>query len=512
MRKMLFGIGLGLVLMSVLPAQADNYAATAGSGLTFGAKNIGGILFPWWIPSNSSGTELFTSGNAGYVQFPSAQAVTATLGAETTKVIGTVNQGTSPWVISGAVTGTFWPYLLGQQVAGSSVPIVLTAAQITTLTPPAAITGFATAIFQGTNTATTAHTCSVAGYSELGCLGQMDDDIKGPPPVNLNGTNTGLTGLTPGASATSQTGTIVAANIDNSSWAGVALGLPTNFGTTPGAVKVPGVNASLFMGTAINSATNGIYSNLLQGNAVISATNGLYGNILQGNAVLSATNGLFGNILQGNAVLSATNGLYGNLLQGNAVLSATNGAFAAITDNTNGPAAVKAASTPSPATDKSLSVTLNAGSNGIVTLGQTTKSASVPVTIASDQYVDPCQSPNVAKSSAVIGITSATTTALVAVSGSTTIYACGYDFTISEVITTANTLAFEYGTGTACATSPTALTGTFGAGGVVAAAPLHISYAPGHTVFKTPASSGLCALTAIGASGTFQGVITYVQQ
>src|ERR1035437_10353557 len=59
-------------------AQADNYAATAGSGLTFAAKNVGGILFPWSIPANSSGTELFTSSNAGYVRFPSAQAVTLT--------------------------------------------------------------------------------------------------------------------------------------------------------------------------------------------------------------------------------------------------------------------------------------------------------------------------------------------------------------------------------------------------------------------------------------------------
>lgn len=35
-----------------------------------------------------------------------AFGVNATLSAETTKVIGTVNQGTSPWVISGAVTNT----------------------------------------------------------------------------------------------------------------------------------------------------------------------------------------------------------------------------------------------------------------------------------------------------------------------------------------------------------------------------------------------------------------------
>jgi hypothetical protein len=64
-------------LLASSPAFADNYAATAGSGLTFAAKNIGGVLSPWWIPANSAGTELFTSGNAAYVQFPSAQSVTA---------------------------------------------------------------------------------------------------------------------------------------------------------------------------------------------------------------------------------------------------------------------------------------------------------------------------------------------------------------------------------------------------------------------------------------------------
>jgi hypothetical protein len=40
--------------------------------------------------------------------------------------------------------------------------------------------GAATSALQGTNTATTAHTCSVAGFSEIGCLGQIDDDVKAP--------------------------------------------------------------------------------------------------------------------------------------------------------------------------------------------------------------------------------------------------------------------------------------------------------------------------------------------
>lgn len=67
-----------------------------------------------------------------------------------TQILGAAPSLTNPLWVSPAtgatfpVSGTFWPYTLGQQVAASSVPIVLTAAQLTTLTPPAAITGFAT--------------------------------------------------------------------------------------------------------------------------------------------------------------------------------------------------------------------------------------------------------------------------------------------------------------------------------------------------------------------------------
>lgn len=133
------------------------------------------------------------------------------------------------------------------------------------------------------------------------------------------------------------------------------------------------------------------------------------------------------------------------------------------------------------------------------------------VVISSPNGGDPCQNPSVTKSSAAISISSATTTSLVAVSGSTTVYVCGFSVTINEVITTANTILFEYGVGAAC-TSPTVLTGTYGAGGITAGAPIVISAYPGHTIFKSAASAGICALTAVGASGSFQGSITYVQQ
>lgn len=244
-----------------------------------------------------------------------------------------------------ATNGLYANLLQGNAVLSATNPIYIT---------PATGAGLATSANQATNSATTAHTCSTGGFSELGCLGQIDDDLKSAPNLVVNGTNTAWTGLTPG---TAQTGTIVAANVDHTSTGGVAMGTMANYGTSPGAVKVEGVNA--FVTNTITAGLN-TTPTIANGNGVVPT---------QGGAVLSATNGWYGNILQGNAVLSATNGIYANALQGNAVLSATNPSFAALSDGTNGPAAVKAASTPSPATDKSLSVTLNAGSNGLITTG-----------------------------------------------------------------------------------------------------------------------------------------------
>ena len=77
---------------------------------------------------------------SGAISFTAPQHVivdSATLG--TVAVSGTFWQATQPVSIasmpSTPVTGTFWPYTLGQQLAANSVPVVLTAAQLSTLTP-----------------------------------------------------------------------------------------------------------------------------------------------------------------------------------------------------------------------------------------------------------------------------------------------------------------------------------------------------------------------------------------
>ena len=139
-------------------------------------------------------------------------------------------------------------------------------------------------------------------------------------------------------------------------------------------------------------------------------------------------------------------------------------------------------------------------------------SNALPVIVSGTAYADPCGSPSIAKSSAAISVTSATTTSLVAVSGSTTVYVCGFSISIAPSATSADTALFEYGTGAACS-SPTSLTGTFGNGDLTTAAPPAIvSYGGGgSTVFKSAASAGICIVTA-GTTVNVQGVLTYVQQ
>jgi hypothetical protein len=122
---------------------------------------------------------------------------------------------------------------------------------------------------------------------------------------------------------------------------------------------------------------------------------------------------------------------------------------------------------------------------------------------------DPCLSPGVPKSSVAIGITSATTTSLVATSGTTVIYPCGGSLTISQVVTTANTFKLEFGTGASCVTTQTPITGTYGAGGVTAGIPIVV---PIPELGPSAAGAALCAVTTIGGSGSFQGVLTYVQK
>jgi hypothetical protein len=198
-----------------------------------------------------------------------------------------------------------------------------------------------------------------------------------------------------------------------------------------------------------------------------------------------------------------------------------------ITDGTaSGGAAVEPAGEAAASTDPSLVIQLAPQSPGIIApavpgtpnttqvLSVQGESGMTPVLATlSGSSTDPCASSGVAKSSVPINVTSATTTSLVATSGTTTVYVCGFAITIAPSATSADTALFERGTGAACVTTQAALTGTFGNGDLTSAAPVvSVVYGGGsQTVFKSAGTDAICIVTT-GTAVNVQGVMTYVQQ
>jgi hypothetical protein len=105
--------------------------------------------------------------------------------------------------------------------------------------------------------------------------------------------------------------------------------------------------------------------------------------------------------------------------------------------------------------------------------------------------------------SVAVAITTATTTQIVAVSGTTSIYVCA--FHLYAVSGTAPSLSFEYGTSTNC-TGTHALTGTYSAIVGELTSGSGLGY-----LFHTPAgANGLCIVTG-GTTPSVQGFVTYAQ-
>lgn len=86
-------------------------------------------------------------------------------------LLTTIDADTGALVTSAASIDTKTP-ALGQALAAASVPVVLTAAQITTLTPPAAITGFATEAKQDS---IIGHVDGIEGLLTTIAAGQLPD-------------------------------------------------------------------------------------------------------------------------------------------------------------------------------------------------------------------------------------------------------------------------------------------------------------------------------------------------
>jgi len=126
---------------------------------------------------------------------------------------------------------------------------------------------------------------------------------------------------------------------------------------------------------------------------------------------------------------------------------------------------------------------------------------------------DPCQSPTIVKSHTFQNITTATTTTLVPLSGTTTVYICQVDWEIANTGGAATTVFFKEGTGAACATGPVTLTATYsyvGANGTTGQT-FHIGNGSA-TSFKSDPGNAICATTVVGTGPSIPIDVEYVQQ
>jgi hypothetical protein len=115
--------------------------------------------------------------------------------------------------------------------------------------------------------------------------------------------------------------------------------------------------------------------------------------------------------------------------------------------------------------------------------------------------------PTICNQSAMLQMTTATTTQLVALVSGQQVRICSYALQGSTT-STATTLKLVYGTGTACATGTTALTPAWN----MPASSTALPFSQGHGVgqlFATPSGNALCATSS--AAGTVNIMVTYAQ-
>jgi hypothetical protein len=213
-----FTVGANTQLTCITSTSTTTVNMVGGSGLPTGSGGGGG-----------------GSGSSGAVFGPTA--------------VGSANAN-PPVVIGGTVTGA-----AGQNVEGVAVKPASTAALATDfslVTNESPNSQLSVAIGTSADTPctlpATTTTCSLIAVQKAAA-----NNIIAAVPVSVNGTATALTGLTPGSA---QTGTIIAANQDVTSWHGTALGAPSAYGTSPGTVTVPGVNAFVTNSPTTNGASN----------------------------------------------------------------------------------------------------------------------------------------------------------------------------------------------------------------------------------------------------------------
>jgi hypothetical protein len=125
---------------------------------------------------------------------------------------------------------------------------------------------------------------------------------------------------------------------------------------------------------------------------------------------------------------------------------------------------------------------------------------------------DPCASTD-NKSSVAITTSTATTASIVSASGTTSIYVCHFDMSIAGSATAAATAKLEFGTGSNCGSTQSAITGTYGSNdAAVSTTPTVVAAGDGGFSVAVSSSGSLLCLVTTGTNPFVQGLVTYVQQ
>lgn len=149
--------------------------------------------------------------------------------------------------------------------------------------------------------------------------------------------------------------------------------------------------------------------------------------------------------------------------------------------------------------------TVKSASDGSLQIGGTVGiSGTVPIS-GGFTPPNPCESNQV--QSQPISITTATTTQLVAPSGTTVVTPCGLVIAMIGTIT-ADTVQLVSGHGTNCGTGQASITGAMSSGILTAGATV-VSF-PG-SMGSAPAGDGLCIVSTVGVGPSISGVLTFVR-
>lgn len=162
-------IALALAFLA-FPAKAQNYTATAGAGLTFGAKSVGSapaVLYPYWIMCDATTiTQCVNINSSGQVAIQAPPALPLPSGASTS--VNQTSQITQETAIATGV-GTPTDAVASLPASSSSASMIALLKALANVGQyPSGATAI-TASATGTTTSTTATLAGVASHTTYIC-------------------------------------------------------------------------------------------------------------------------------------------------------------------------------------------------------------------------------------------------------------------------------------------------------------------------------------------------------